>query len=472
MQGIYKNMAKAETRIFCFKTLVLMISVLGALLITSRPVGAVACCGALADCEAELAACTLCVQNADQNIPQTWTETIREINDHTTEEFEDHEEWIIDTWWGDHVLPALMSMADQLSAIAMQQTLMIGGFIDAKHQMETQRVLQTIRARAHKDYHPSVGMCEFGTSVKSLAASERKAELNAHVMSKRSLDRSLGSSNTAAAIGPASDFENRLQQYREKFCDVRDNDGGLQWLCDHDQLVPSTESGAADPERTNKDIDYVRTVEQPWTLNIDFTDQDITEHEEEILALSSNLYGHEVFKRPVPAVIKSPQDGVITTPQLNYMDARAHLAKRSVAENSFNAITSMKSAGTSSSRKFLEAIMSELGVKSSGGDPNEMLRLLGMDDSDPNEKIGPSYYAQMEVLTKKIYQNPDFYTNLYDKPVNVERKQVAMQAIGLIQKFDLYKSYLRNEANLSVLLELAVEDLQGEAENDIRSQPN
>ena len=73
----------------------------------------------------------------------------------------------------------------------------------------------------------------------------------------------------------------------------------------------------------------------------------------------------------------------------------------------------------------------------------------------------------MEVLTKKIYQNPDFYTNLYDKPANVERKGVALQAIGLMQKFDLFKSYLRNEASLSILLELAVMDLQEEVENEI-----
>ena len=72
----------------------------------------------------------------------------------------------------------------------------------------------------------------------------------------------------------------------------------------------------------------------------------------------------------------------------------------------------------------------------------------------------------MEILTKKIYQNPDFYTNLYDKPANVERKGVALQAIGLMQKFDLFKSNLRSEASLSVLLELAVIDLQKEVENE------
>ena len=73
----------------------------------------------------------------------------------------------------------------------------------------------------------------------------------------------------------------------------------------------------------------------------------------------------------------------------------------------------------------------------------------------------------MEVLTKKVYQKPDFYTNLYDTPANVDRKEVAMQAIGLMQKFDIFKSYLRNEASLSVLLEMEVVTLQNEVENEI-----
>ncbi|MCB1562971.1 MAG: hypothetical protein KDJ75_05290, partial [Alphaproteobacteria bacterium] len=139
------------------------------------------------------------------------------------------------------------------------------------------------------------------------------------------------------------------------------------------------------------------------------------------------------------------------------------LAKRSVAENSFNAITSMKATGTGGSRDFLAALLEELGVGTTGSPP-DIDKLLGQDSS--GNPINPSYYAQMEILTKKIYQNPDFYTNLYDTPANVDRKGVALQAIALMQKFDMFKSYLRSEANLSVLLELAVMDLQEEIEDE------
>ena len=386
------------------------------------------------------------------------------IQNFVTEEFDAHRQWYIAILWEDNILPALMLMADQLTAVGMQQVQIIGSFMDAQNQMNAQQELQVIRAKAHKDYHPSTGMCQFGTNVKSLAASERKAELNAHVMSQRSQDRQLGNTNTAAANGPDTDIQNRLEQYRSTYCDPNDNNAQLKTLCQH-----SGGTGATDEERKNKDIDYARTVDYPGTLNVDFTDTTLKNDEEDLLALASNLYGHDTFNRMNSYKLVKPDDsGPLLTAggssdYLNarsaYLDMRALVAKRSVAENSFNAITSMKSAGTAGSRQFLEAILKELGLSDTNGPPSDTLHMLGMDD-DKTTEIGVSYDRQMQMLTKTIYQNPDFYTNLYDRPANVERKRVAMQAIGLMQKFDLFKSYLRAEANMSVLLELAVEDLQ------------
>lgn len=380
----------------------------------------------------------------------------------------------------DDIIEAMMMFADQMSAVAMQQAFIFGTFLDAKHQLETQRVLQNIRARTHKDYHPSMGVCEFGSTMKSLAASERKSELVAHVLSQRSQDRNLANTNTTADQGPSSDKNNRLEQYKTKFCDPSDSNNTLSLLC------PG--GGATKKERVNKDIDFVRTVEYPWTLDIDLSDTSLTENEEEIFALASNLYGFDVFKNISTTDFMSDaeaqklrdnpndRDANIKAQALNsakksYMDARAVLAKRSVAENSFNAITSMKASGTDASREFLEIVLEELGASTepkTTGNVSEINRMLGINAA--GRKIAPSYYAQMEILTKKIYQNPDFYTNLYDKPANVDRKHVAMQAIGLMQKFDLYKSYLRTEANISVLLELAVEDLQNKAADDFASR--
>ena len=77
-----------------------------------------------------------------------------------------------------------------------------------------------------------------------------------------------------------------------------------------------------------------------------------------------------------------------------------------------------------------------------------------MPEEEVFEYIGerPSYYAQLELLAKKIYQNPDFYANLYDKPANVARKGVALKAIELMLDRAIYESQLRREMATSVLL--------------------
>ena len=299
-------------------------------------------------------ACTSCAQTVRQTEETEWRSgsggTTPVIKQRVDTEFTALRVWTISMVWEDNILPALMMMADQLSAVAMQQVQIIGSFLDAKQQMQAQQVLQKMNARAHKDYHPSVGMCQFGTGAKSLAASERNAEFNAVVMSQRSQDRALGNAFSAAAAGEAADKESRIKQFREKFCDPADNNNGLSYLCDHDQNAgePTGPKGATNPARINKDIDYVGTVDFPWTLNINFTDNKPTDNEEETLALASNLYGHYIFSRPPPGSLKPDTDPTAPIPNMQqlYMDIRALLAKQSVAENSFNAITAMKSSGT------------------------------------------------------------------------------------------------------------------------------
>ena len=100
----------------------------------------------------------------------------------------------------------------------------------------------------------------------------------------------------------------------------------------------------------------------------------------------------------------------------------------------------MRGEGDTEVAPFLKAILKEAGV-----DPKDIEIRLGKK---------PSYFAQMEILTKDIYQNPEFYSNLYDKPANVERKSAALLAIEIMQDRDIYKSLLRSEAVLATLVEV------------------
>jgi hypothetical protein len=373
-----------------------------------------------------------------------------------TGEFTFHRTWMVDVFFEQHLLPALMLFAEQISAAAMGQVVSVGMFLDAKHQLETQRLFQQMMAEAHKDYHPSEGMCTFGTNVRSLAASDRNVDLTAMGISNRVLQRELLSGSATAGGGQTSDYLSRIAQFRALYCNQEDNSQGLRLLCPN----PSRALG-----RKNNDINYTAVLESPLTLQLDFTAQGDPDHtantppgtvspdEEDVFALSANLYAHNVAPT-IPQSFLSDENGVANPQGVNhYMNIRAIAAKRSVARNSFASIAAMKSQGEAEVQPYLHAIMREMGVSEA-----EVPRYLG---------TRPSYYAQMEILTKKLYQNPSFYTELYDKPANVDRKLVSMQAIDLMQRRDIYRSVLRSEAILAVMLETALSEQQDKVSNEI-----
>lgn len=397
---------------------------------------------------------------AETNKQEKYTDKPYDQGGFTENEFVIHREWMVKVFFEAHILPALMLFAEQITAMAMHQVSVIGAFLDAKHQMETQRLFQQMMAQAHKDYHPSEGMCVFGTNMRSLAASDRNMDLSAATFAARGVQRELLAKDAVATNGSSTDILSRLKQFRDIYCNPKDNGKGLENLC------PSP----MDATRTNKDIDYTATFDAPLTLKVDFTQDGNIDHqdnkhvqtlsgdEEDIIALSANLYAHNVAPY-IPLSLLSKKRGILNQEGMaHYMNIRAIAAKRSVARNTFASIMAMKSQGEKEVQPYLFALVKEMGIT----DEEELKKYLG---------DRPSYYAQMEILTKKLYQNPNFYTELYDKPANVERKNVSMKAIELMQKRDIYRSILRSEAILSVMLETALADEQSRITNEINSLP-
>ncbi len=376
-------------------------------------------------------------------------------------ELEKHRKWLRDEFFQKHILKALMHMTEQMSAVSMHQTVMFGQFIDAKAQMETQRTLQELQAAAHRDYQPSEDFCWFGTNVRSLADADEKQRYNAEALGAAQLSRHLGTVNTAGAQSEDQDKASRWEHFTKTYCDPKDNnwtrpDTGLSLACKTE--IP------LDPQRVNIDIDYTRLIDQPRTLNVDFTNRvaatgPVPERfqteaneadEEDVLAMSYNLYGHDVLSRKLAPHILNRQEY-----QHLYLALRSIAAKRSVAEHSYDSIIAIKAKAsdemsggqqTPNTQKFLEAVLAELGVSNQpgqNGGRSEAEKMLG---------TNPSYYAQLEVLAKMIYQNPDFYANLYDKPANIERKSAALLAIERMLDQALLESQLRQEMSMSVLL--------------------
>ena len=349
---------------------------------------------------------------------------------------------------------AFMLMTEQLSAAVMQQTLSIGQFFDAKMQLEVQRTHQELKAEAVKDYHPSEQMCRMGSYVRSLARTEQKAMADHYALNDAMMERYKMQDNhdNSQAMAADSDIFGRLKQFREIYCNPKDNNNALGYMCEHDQNkqitgdtniggTPGTATFGATTvvtTRFNKDVDYTRTMDYPQTLDMDMNDGTFADDEEDVLALAKNLYW--------PTPMEYGAEGKELSEQgTAYLDAQRVIALKNMAHNSYTNLASLKAraatpaAGVEPGWTFMKTLMRDFGI----GD-DEIEQLIGVE---------PSYWAQMEVLTKKIYQLPNFYTNLYDKPANVDRIDATLDAIKLMQMRDYYKSVQRREMLNSAMLE-------------------
>jgi len=352
-----------------------------------------------------------------------------------------------------NMIDPLMSMGENLSAVALQGSAMVGTLFDAKDQMEAQRTIQQHKAETVKDYHPSDQMCRFGTFTRSLATTESKARFDQLALSNILMGVYTNKSGNSSATSKSGSAADRLKQYKTTYCDPADNNGGLGDLCKNDGK--SGKVGASDKKRVNMDIDFVRTLQTPYTLDVDFSDGKMSKDEEDVIALAKNIYW--------PDQMKVVPEADLAKDKYHYLQARRIIAMENMAHNSFVKLVSLKAKSPAPQ-----------GSGTTGGmHMKTMMREFGMKDDEIEKFLGenPSYYAQMDVLTKKIYQNPDFYTNLYDKPANVERIKASMNALGLIQMRDQYEASLRREMLTSGLVEETIipktQETQGAA-NDAK----
>ncbi len=343
----------------------------------------------------------------------------------------------------DHIwIGGLQLMAEQMTVTMMNQVEIIGSFFDAKHQLETQRLLQQKAAQAHKDYHPSEQMCTIGTFSRALADTDRRQEFSHMALTRRGLQRETASGDSLGVEGNVSDRRSRFDTFRKNFCNKHDNADGLGNVCEKN----------VKPEMVNRDIDFTRTVDLPLTLDFDPVETTASDEETAVYALMDNLFQND------PPILVPNQATLLESFVVPYQNQRAIIAMRSVARNSMGQILAQKSLGPetdAANTAYLYALVKEMGIT----DEKEITAMLG-------ER--PSYWAQMEILTKKLYQNPNFIVNLYDKPANVARTRAALRAIKTMQDRDIQEALARREMLVSLLAEISIRRQQQRIDTQIQ----
>lgn len=343
----------------------------------------------------------------------------------------ERDEYIQEYW-----VRALQEMANQLSHVMIQQVQMIGVLLDAKNQLEVQRLFGEGRARSQREYQPSQQVCVFGTLARITAPSRFNVSANTNALNTILQKRELLNAYVSSAWGPFADIQSRQEKFTRLYCDNNDNNG----------VMPAPEfcnSGAS--TRKNLDINYTTLIDRTQTLDINFTDNVATPVEEDVLALAKNLYSHQTFTA-IPERSLGPWGSLEVL-----MNMRNITAIRGVARNSFATIAGMKAQSQVAGPPQLRQAMVNLGVPEAQIDA-----LIG---------ANPSYFAQMDIMTQKVFQNPSFFSNLYESPANVARTGVVMQAVRLTSDQDKLEAALRREMLLSLWLEMRLREKQREENN-------
>ena len=365
-----------------------------------------------------------------------------------------HESWFSGTYWQDYWLPTMKKFTDQFTQVMMLHARMVGGFMDGQNQLRSQLVLQEMSADALKSYTPSESVCQFGTLSRSLAASQAKSRNAQIMMSERFMARELGKSNSSGAKGIQGDRLARLEAFQKRYCDKWDNSSGRK---DVPGMATLCKSGGPDKFH-NVDINYTRMIDTRPTLDIDLSNATATDDEKDVMAMSSNLYSQELSKRFPTADIQDATGNKDNRSIL--MEMRAISAKRNVAQHSFNTVIGMKAAGSKASRDYVFKVLENLGMTAT-----DAKRFFADTSTSGAVSKNPSYSVQMDILTKRLYQDPAFYANLMDKPANVQRQFAAMQSFGLMQQRDVFESVMRSEMLLSLIVEMEVLRQQDSAQN-------
>ncbi len=356
--------------------------------------------------------------------------------------FDNHRTWFVTVFWEQNLLPALALFASQMTATGMLQVQMIGTMLDAKHQLETQRIFQTMMAQAHKDYQPSEQMCTFGTMARGLAVSERLSDLTQIGLTDYMAQRQTLSAGAVSRDGEDSDKRSRLAVFRPTHCEPADNGNGLGSLCPN----------PGEPGRRNIDVDYIRNIESRLTLDLNLRQGGTpTPDMQDVIAFLSYVFSNVVAPRIPPGLFGS--DGRIRMSVAEkYMQLRAIFAKRSVGQNSMAALISLRASGDSQSAPYVKAHLRNMGMA-----PEEIERRLGEN---------PSTLAIMDVSSNLI-SDAGFVTRLYDTPANVARTTTAIN-VGILRMDRFFlESLLRSEMILAVLLETMLQKEQEKVTADI-----
>ena len=346
-----------------------------------------------------------------------------------------------------------------IESFVLGRASLVGNVLEGQSNINSIQSFQAKSAGAILNGQSSEQVCRMATLSQSLAKSDFSGVAHQKAIAQILQDRDLGRVGSLYYNGSGINIEDglcgRITLFEEKFCDGKDENTSLDKFCDVKVTCSKDDNDRVisnDERQLNADVDVTRILDVPLTLDVNFVGNNSIENDKDevpLLALAENLFP----SLPIARKIKDPLN---RTQEQNYMKLKSLMAARNVARNSFASYVAEKAKGD------------DVGVAPFA---LNVMKTMGVNQTEAEKFLGknPSYFAQMEVLTKKLYQTPDFVTALSTSAANVDRIRIAMKAVDLQQNADFLESMYRREMMLATYLEQRIQNAA--ASSDISRRP-
>ena len=369
------------------------------------------------------------LSSAHENTIETINELVTDYIDYLIDDVINDE--FIEEYWN----PALEAFGTSTVLSSQKNALEIKSNLSTYMQhMRAQAVMQQKRYDTKIALQPDEGACTVITATQSLISSDAKSKGAQSVMTRRGLGRSLGVAGDMASRGPDQDRLARFQFASSRYFTGQEMGGAL-----------ADYATATDDRRFRADVSP-HTLLEKGTLAIDLDDDVLTADEEDIFSLKTNLYNHKTLTRLSASDLRD----VGSFDELD--DLQGLAAFRAISEFSFDSIVALKASGDSNSGFYIEAILRDLGYDSLMID-----RHLGAVTAGSRR---PSYLKQLEILAKTIQITPDRQIAETVNATEAARRLAIREAVELMVKFEIYRSYQRSTVMAATLHELKRREFQ------------
>lgn len=347
-------------------------------------------------------------------------ETRRQINQSIVNDFfkKIREDYLVGDFFEQLWDPAFQEKTAQATVLETQLVQTDASIRDSETTNSYALTNQQLMAEFAIDALPSPLYGSLITFSSGLSESNRASLVSTMRGTQVSVDRALAGSGTREVRGLNAVNAWRLEQLQDIYLDEVKGDEVIS-------------GKAKEPERVNRDVNVAETLLGRNTLDIDFSDDETTQDERDLLALKENLLPSAGMDFAVDADLRSIQG------QVAMNDRMAIAAKRALIDRTFQAIAAGKAKGSAQAPEQLRQALINLGY----GEDSEIVKEMSGN---------PSYEAHMAVLTRHFFSNPAIYADLVDNKANLQRIMIAQEAANLMQMVDMYHTVERGEGLLAL----------------------